>query len=69
MPQAVKRSFDCWQRRTDIGRPLHPKGIVASKGAEDLVRHSDGQGGLIPEEESLRYHRPDLVQKALATPE
>ncbi|MGQ9574616.1 MAG: serine/threonine protein kinase [Thermoguttaceae bacterium] len=47
-----------------------PKGyFVASQGAERLVRHSDGQGGLIPEEESLRYHRPDLVQKALAAAE
>ena len=42
--------------------------FVASKGAESLVRHSDGQGGLIPEEESLRYHRPDLVQEALEQP-
>ncbi|MGQ9605158.1 MAG: hypothetical protein ACUVTW_03090, partial [Thermogutta sp.] len=43
-----------------------PEGyFAASEGAQGLVRHSDGRGWLIPEEESLRYHRPDLVQKAL----
>jgi WD40 repeat protein len=43
-----------------------PEGYFdGSARAVALVRHADGAGGLIDPVESRKYHRPDLVRKAL----